>query len=64
MGGMRLKCTDCKGIGFMIEAKKVTSDVVGKSIEIDDLPQTLETPTIKPHSKKVKLTEVKMEQPI
>ena len=47
MGGMRLKCTECKGIGFMVEAKA---------------PATVETPVVKPNSKKVKVNSVKVEQ--
>ena len=49
MGGMKLKCTDCAGVGFMVETKK-------------DEVKTVVTPFVKPNSKKVKLNEVKVEQ--
>lgn len=52
MGGIRLKCEDCKGLGFLIEAKAVEATP----------PATVTTPIVKPNSKKVKVKEVKVEQ--
>lgn len=56
MGGMKSKCTDCAGLGFMVEAKKIDD------VKVDPV-KTVITPFVKPHSKKVKLTEVKVSPP-
>lgn len=63
MGGMRLKCPECKGIGFMMEAKQPEKNVVAEVYEIDKEPRTVVTPVIKPNLKKVKVNSVKVEQP-
>ena len=53
MGGIKLKCEECKGLGFLVEAKPVEA-----------IPAvTVTTNHIKPNSKKVKVKEVKVEQP-
>lgn len=60
MGGIRSKCNDCKGLGFLVEVKPVET----KPEEVLQAPVTVITPFIKPNSKKVKITSVKVEQPI
>ncbi len=52
MGGIKLKCEDCKGLGFLVEAKPVEVKPAA----------TVTTPIVKPNSKKVKVKEVKVEQ--
>jgi len=64
MGGIRSKCNDCKGLGFMVEAKEPELKVVATPVELDKESRTVITPVIKHNSKKVKLTSVKVEQPI
>jgi len=64
MGGIRLKCEDCKGLGFLVEAKPVEPKVTTEYIDIEKMPTVIVTDKIKPNSKKVKVTSVKVEQPI
>lgn len=58
MGGIRLKCEECKGIGFMIEAKPAPA-IETKAV---NAIHNEVTPVIKPNSKKVKVNSVKVEQ--
>ncbi len=63
MGGIRSKCNDCKGLGFLVEVKPVEVDIKAAEIPINP-PVTVTTPFIKTTSKKVKINSVKVEQPI
>jgi hypothetical protein len=56
MGGIRLKCEDCKGLGFLVEVKPVEPKAIAEE------PTTLVTPLLKANPKKVKVKPIKVEQ--